>query len=183
MAKLTAGHVHVRETAQLSPAELRAIRALLHEAFSGDFGGEDWANALGGWHVIAGPLRAPVAHASVVLRRLQAGARMFNAGYVEAVGVRPDRQRSGLGTAVMRPLNDLIRRHFELGALSTSVHPFYTRLGWERWHGPTWVRAADGRLVRTADEDEGILVLRCEASLDIDVAAPLTCDERPGDCW
>jgi aminoglycoside 2'-N-acetyltransferase I len=164
--------------------ELRAeLRALLDAAFAGDFSDHDWAHALGGWHVVAREANAIVAHASIVPRRLQVGARRVEAGYVEAVAVLPARQRHGLGTAVMTCIGDLIRRHFELGALSTGQWPFYERLGWERWRGPSSVRAADGRLVRTPDEDAGLMMLRSSATRELDITASITCEAREGDSW
>ena len=43
--------VSLRHTAQLSPAELAAARALCDSAFA-DFADADWAHALGGMHAL-----------------------------------------------------------------------------------------------------------------------------------
>ena len=88
----------------------------------------------------------------------------------------------GLGTTVMEPIGALIAEHFELGALSTSAHGFYERLGWERWQGPTFVRHPDGQ-IRTPDEDDGIMVLRTDATISIDLTVSIACEARPGDDW
>ena len=85
--------------------------------------------------------------------------------------------------AVTRAATDLVRERFDLGALSTGKWGFYARFGWERWRGPTYVRLVDGRLRRSADEDDSVMILRCPASQDIDVSAGITCDEREGDSW
>ena len=45
-----------------------------------------------------------VAHGAVVQRRLLHGGRALRTGYVEGVAVRPDRQRRGLGAALMTAL-------------------------------------------------------------------------------
>jgi aminoglycoside 2'-N-acetyltransferase I len=82
----------------------------------------------------------------------------------------------------MREIDDLIRRHHEMGALSTGEHGFYERLGWERWRGPTFVRR-DGATVRTPDEDDGIMVLRFGPTAAVDLGAALSCEARPGDDW
>ncbi|HEU4614210.1 MAG TPA: hypothetical protein VFS15_19080, partial [Kofleriaceae bacterium] len=95
----------------------------------------------------------------------------------------PTRQRTGLGTRVMTAIADVIRERFELGALSTGEHSFYGRLGWERWRGPSYVRAANGTTTRSAGEDSSIMILRCTPSRDIDLTAPIACDERPGSSW
>src|SRR5687768_2984122 len=143
----------------LTEREQVTIRALLDAAFAGEFADEDWAHALGGTHAIVEADGGIVAHASVVPRVLDAGGRAVQAGYVEAVAVLPARQRTGLGSAVMRALAPIIARGYEIGALSTGEWHFYERLGWERWQGPTWVRHADGRQERTPDDDDSLMIL------------------------
>ena len=113
----------------LDPRDRTAIRSLLDAAFEGDFSDDDWAHALGGTHAIVEADGAVVAHASVVPRVLDVGTRRVRAGYVEAVAVLPARQGTGLGTAVMRALGEVIAREFELGALSTGEWHFYEGLG------------------------------------------------------
>jgi aminoglycoside 2'-N-acetyltransferase I len=123
-----------------------------------------------------------VAHASLVSRSIEADGRMFDTGYVEAVATEPARQGLRLGTAVMKIVGELIATHHELGALSTGEHHFYERLGWERWHGPTYVRDGDQR-TRTVEEDGGIMVLRVGPSIDIGLGSAISCDRRLGDDW
>jgi aminoglycoside 2'-N-acetyltransferase I len=172
----------VSTTVELAPERRREIRALLDCAFAGEFADTDWQNALGGRHVTLVDPTGVVAHAAVVPRVLEVAGRPFRTGYVEAVATAPERRDAGLGSLVMVQIDEIIRREFELGALSTGRHRFYERLGWERWQGPTFVR--DGaRLVRTEEEDDGVMVLRFGPSAAIDLAAPITCTPRPGDDW
>jgi aminoglycoside 2'-N-acetyltransferase I len=167
---------------QLSPALFAQLRALVDEAFDGNFTEEDWQHTLGGWRVIAFDGPVPLAHAAVVPRLLRVATRPFQAGYVEAVATHPDKQRTGLGSLVMAAATSLIPSHFELGALSTPRPSFYQRFGWESWRGPSFVE--DGpRLIRTADEDDGLMVLRSGPSADIDLTASIACQPRPGDDW
>ena len=175
--------VRVSLSDELDPRDRTAIRALLDTAFAGDFSDDDWAHALGGTHAIVEDDGAVVAHASVVPRVLDIGTHRVRAGYIEAVGVLPTRHGTGLGTAVMRALAEVIAREFELGALSTGEWPFYKGLGWERWRGPTWVRHPHGRLERSPDDDDSLMILRTPTSPPIDLFAPLTCDARRGDAW
>jgi aminoglycoside 2'-N-acetyltransferase I len=175
--------VEVVTTAALTPEVERDIRAVLDAAFDGEFGDDDWARALGGWHAIVRDGEAIVAHAALVPLALEVGTQRWSAGYLEGVGTRPDRQREGFGSAAVRALDPVLRREFAFGALSTGEHGFYERLGWERWRGPTYVRGASGTVVRTADEDDGIMVLRFGASAALDLGAALTGEERPGDDW
>jgi aminoglycoside 2'-N-acetyltransferase I len=175
--------VQVVATGGLFEADLRAIRHLLNEAFTGSFSEDDWNHALGGWHAMVRSGDLPIAHAAAVERRIIVGDEVFRAGYVEAVAVAAGHRRRGLGTAVMSRVTDLIRAQFELGALSTSRWPFYARLGWERWHGPTCVRTADGGVMRSEEEDDSVMILRCARSSNISVTDPISCDLRAGDSW
>lgn len=163
--------VRLLETWRLSDVARRAIRSLLDEAFDGDFSDDDWHHALGGWHAIVRSQDSVVAHAALVERRICVDSCEFRTGYVEAVAVKPSHQRKGLGTAVMERVTDIVRTRFDLGVLSTGEWSFYERFGWERWRGPTYVRAVDGRLRRSNDEDGGIMVLRCARSQDLDRSA------------
>jgi hypothetical protein len=74
-------------------------------------------------------------------------------------------------------------RHVVISEAGVPVsHGVYERLGWERWRGPTYVRrGAD--LVRTEDEDDGVMVLRFGPSAGLDLTAPIACTERGGDDW
>ena len=175
--------VRICRSDALTAGELVALRALLDAAFAGEFADEDWAHALGGTHALIADGDAVLAHASVVPRALDAGGTILHAGYVEAVAVLPSRQRTGLGTAVMRALAPIIGRDHEIGALSTGEWHFYERLGWQRWQGQTWVRHPDGRRERTPDDDDSIMILRTPASPALDPAWPLTCAKRAGDSW
>ena len=172
-------------TGELTATEVEAIRTVLWAAFGDDPEGamteHDWQHALGGIHVVAeadGPI---VAHASVVPRELHIADRPLRTGYVEAVGVEPGRQGSGIGTAVMREVAAIVEP-YELGALGTAQHHFYERLGWRTWRGPSSVRTPSGERP-TPDEDGYIMVLATETSPALDFDAPISCDWRSGDAW
>ena len=179
--------VLVLPTAEVPPDLLAAARRLMDEAFGDDpeeaFGDDDWDHALGGTHVVVVEDGLVLAHAALVERTLHTADRSLRTGYVEAVATRPDRQGEGLGSLAVAPATDLVRAHFELGALGTGRWTFYERLGWERWRGPTHVRTATGEQVRTEDDDDGVMVLRTGPSAELDLTGPLTCEERPGDDW
>jgi aminoglycoside 2'-N-acetyltransferase I len=125
-----------------------------------------------------------VTHAAVVERTLWAGGQPLSTGYVEGVATRPDRRRQGHASRAMRAAGRAIQERYQIGALSdgAEVPGFYERLGWERWQGPTFVASPDGPL-RTAEDDESVMVLRTPATPNLDLAAALTCDWRPGDVW
>jgi aminoglycoside 2'-N-acetyltransferase I len=136
-------------------------------------GGVHWFAMLGG---------RVVGHASVVPRILEADGRPIRTGYVEAVAVDPALQRRGIGTRLMTEAGTHIGEGSELGALGTGEHAFYERLGWERWQGPTFERTPAGD-ARTADDDDGVMVLRVPRSPALTLRERLSCEWRPGDSW
>jgi aminoglycoside 2'-N-acetyltransferase I len=169
-------------TDESSQERLVEIRRLCDSAFAGEFSEQDWEHALGGRHVVVIDDGAVIAHAAVVPRIIEVAGRPFRTGYVEAVVTNPAKQRAGLGSSVMAEVAIVVRDGFEMGALSSGLYDFYGRLGWERWRGPTYVRQGSG-LVRTEDDDDGVLVLRFGPSADIDLAATISCEARSGDDW
>lgn len=168
-------------TGGLSAAEVDAVRRLLDAAFAGRFEDTDWEHACGGHHVMVRESGAPVAHGAVVPRTLWIGDDEREVGYVEAVATAPGVQGRGHGTLVMRSLAAAIGERFGVGVLSTGEWRFYERLGWRRWRGPTFVRYSNGDLVRTPDDDDGIMVLAGVGT--VDVRAAIACAERAGDDW
>jgi aminoglycoside 2'-N-acetyltransferase I len=171
--------VRTAHTADLDRATLAAARALLDDAFRGDFDDEDWDHALGGVHALAWEGAELVGHASVVQRRLLHGGRALRAGYVEGVGVRADRRRRGHAAALMEALERIVRGAYDLGALGASddAVALYEARGWRPWRGPTSAFTPDG-VVRTHDT---VHVL--ELAVPLDIADELTCDWRDGDVW
>lgn len=169
-------------TASVSPARLQELHQLLFDVFVDDFTDDDWDHALGGWHVVIEDGDMVIAHAAVGARLLEVDGRPVHVGYVEGVAVARVRQSEGIGSLLMDDVNELIRADFEMGGLSTSSHPFYERLGWERWRGPTFVRHG-GETIRSEDEDDGVMVLRFGPSQTVDLTAPISCESRSGDDW
>ena len=172
-------------TSQLSDAQTAGIQALLTAAFErdqhGGFTWDDWLHAIGGTHLILERDSEIAGHASVVERTLEISGRPVRTGYVEAVAILPSLQRQGLGTLLMGAVNDVVAG-FDLGALGTGSQPFYERLGWQVWQGPTSVRI-DGRTEPTPDEDGYILVLPTPTSPPFELTEPISCEWRPGDAW
>jgi aminoglycoside 2'-N-acetyltransferase I len=177
--------VVVSHTADLDEATREACRALLYEVFD-DMTEPDWEHALGGLHAVAREGRDVVGHASIVQRRLLHQGRALRAGYVEAVAVRSDRRRRGVGAALMAPLERVARRAYDLAALGATDEavPFYLSRGWQRWLGTTSALTPVG-LRRTSEDDDAVHVLLGAAATDppVDLHGELTCDWRDGDVW
>ena len=177
MAALRTAH-----TADLDAATLEAARALLDLAFQGHFSDHDWEHSLGGVHALVWEQGELVVHASVVQRRLMHQGRALRAGYVEGVGVRPDRRGRGHAAAMMEQLERVVQR-WTTGRAAEATAPaarLYSGRGWMLWEGPTSALTPAG-VVRTEDDDGSVFVLPVSSSLDL--SAELTCDWREGDLW
>jgi aminoglycoside 2'-N-acetyltransferase I len=173
--------VQVAHTADLGEATLAAARELLYDVFD-DMADHDWEHALGGVHAVALLDGEVVGHASVVQRRLLHNGHALRTGYVEGVGVRADLRGQGLGSALMEPLERVVRSAYDLGALGATdeAAAFYGSRGWVPWAGPTYALTPDG-VVRTTEEDGAVFVL--PVSVLLDLSGSLTCDWRDGDTW
>ena len=169
----------------LGAEEVSALERLFDEAWTHKgslFTATDLRNAFGGLHFLVEEDGTIVAHGSVITRELRVGDLPLHTGYVEAVATRPSHQRRGLGTAVMRAIDDHLDSAFELGGLDTGFPDFYEPFGWFVWPGPTFVRM-DRVVEATPDEDGSVLVRRTPSTPELDLMLPLTCDWRPGDLW
>ncbi|GHA92980.1 GNAT family N-acetyltransferase [Streptomyces chryseus] len=166
-------------TADLVPAALDEIRALLDAAFDGDFGEDDWDHTVGGMHALVHDEHGLAAHGSVVQRRVLHAGRSLRVGYVEGVAVRADRRREGLGGLVMEALEGVIDRAYVLGALSASDDgaALYAARGWAVWPGRLAALGPDG--VVPLPDEEGSTYVRAVGGLDASQA--LLFDWRGGD--
>jgi aminoglycoside 2'-N-acetyltransferase I len=173
--------IRVVLSAGLSTDEWTTLTDLCVAAFDEPWD-DYWENIGPGVHVLAEePGRGIVAHAAIVDRPLYPGELTLSAGYVEAVAVWPDLQRSGLGSRVMDVIDRMLDEGYELGALGTGHHDFYRRLGWVVWRGPTSIRGRDGTLKRSPDEDGDIMVRLTPATPPgLDLSLPIAVDWRPG---
>ncbi|MFG2980908.1 GNAT family N-acetyltransferase [Streptomyces sp. NPDC048258] len=169
-------------TSQLEQGELGEIRALLDGAFEGDFSDEDFEHGLGGMHVLVREGGELVGHGSVVQRRVVHRGRALRVGYVEGVGVRADRRRRGIGSAVMAGLEAVIGRAYVLGALSASEDgaSLYERRGWAVWGGPIGVLGPQGP-ERLPEEEGSTYVWVPPGGALPDPAGRLDFDWRNGD--
>jgi aminoglycoside 2'-N-acetyltransferase I len=174
--------VEVAHTSAIDAATLAAAQEVVTSAFPGDFTEIDWKHALGGVHAIAYDGDELIGHASVVQRVLLHRGDVLRAGYVEGVGVRRDRQRGGVGGSVMDAIGDVIRRAYDLGALSSTDAGvrLYESRGWELWRGPVSALTPSG-IERTPEDDRSVYVLPVAGEIDLD--GELTCDWRDGDLW
>jgi aminoglycoside 2'-N-acetyltransferase I len=174
--------VELITTDAIGPNRLAQLRAMLAAAYDGEFAPEDFAHACGGVHAWILDAHGVASHAAVVPRRLTLDGRTLDAGYVEAVATRADLRGRGHATMVMARIGDVIQRDFDVGVLSSGLHAFYARLGWVRWQGPSFVER-DGRLERTPDDDDGLMILRTSRTPALDPTAAIVAPWREGDVW
>ena len=178
--------ITVREasTPDLSADDLAGLLGLFRACWPevDDFTESDVAHATGGRHWLAEAGGRIVGHLAVVSRALEADGRPLLTGYVEAVATLPAWRHRGIATTLLRAAAAHIEGRYEAGALSTGAHALYERLGWERWQGPTSVRAADGPR-RTPLDDDSVMILCTSRTPPLDRAAPISCEWRDGDAW
>ncbi|MFG3549945.1 GNAT family N-acetyltransferase [Streptomyces sp. NPDC047725] len=174
--------VRTAHTADLTAHELSAVRALLHDAFDGDFSDDDWDHSLGGVHALVHDEHGLAAHGSLVMRRVRLRGRWLRTGYVEAVAVRRDVRRTGLGGLVMGALEEIVTRAYDLGALSASDDGalLYTARGWHVWGGRIHALGPDG-VVRLAEEEGSTYVWPASAGAAGADGGELLFDWRDGD--
>ncbi|WP_327697885.1 GNAT family N-acetyltransferase [Streptomyces sp. NBC_00459] len=168
-------------TADLNPAELAAARGLLDAAFDDGFAAADWEHALGGIHALVHDDTGLLAHGSVVMRRALHRGRWLRVGYVEAVAVRSDARRRGLGGQVLGALERYVDGGYDFGALSASADgsALYAARGWQLWQGRIGALGPDG-VIHLPDE-EGSVFVRPAAVGSLDPADGLVFDWRDGD--
>ncbi|QES48069.1 aminoglycoside 2'-N-acetyltransferase [Streptomyces venezuelae] len=178
----TRTRTRLAHTSELGERALKEIRSLLDAAFDGDFCDEDFEHGLGGMHALVHQDGELVAHGSLVQRRVVHRGQALRTGYVEAVAVRADCRRQGLGSAVMAGLEGVIARAYVLGALSASDEgaALYEQRGWTVWGGRIGTLAPEGPQ-RLAEEEGSTYLWVPEGAALPDTAGPLWFDWRNGD--
>ena len=172
-------HIIVRPSADLLPGQHLQILDLCTRAYGFDF--QPYLDLLRQpVHVLLYSGDRLVSHAAWIRRLLQqARGPMLRTAYVEAVATDPDWQHQGLATMAMRTLQSEVQS-FDIAALSPTDSAFYTRLDWELWRGPLWVRIGHER-VPTLDEET--MVFRLAGTPELDLDAELSVEWRPGEIW
>jgi aminoglycoside 2'-N-acetyltransferase I len=175
--------LHTSHTYELAPDALDAIRTMLDAAFHGDFGDEDWDHGLGGIHAYVRDQRGIAAHGSVIMRRVVHAGRAYRVGYVEAVAVRADRRRRGLGGRVMAALEEVIDGAYAFGALSASDDgaELYRARGWQLWNGSLQAFGPGGVVPLPDEEDSTYLRPSRGRALPAAEQGALLFDWRDGD--
>ncbi len=174
--------VTVVPTAALTPAKKATITDLCTRAFGQDFASlfDLIAQSVGSMHVLAHSAGALIGHAVWSEREIYpSGGAPLHTAYVDAVATDPAYQGRGIGSSVITRLMAEVRG-FDLGALSTGRVPFYARLGWERWHGPTAVRTANGD---EATPEEPVMIWRTPQTPPLDTYTSLAVAWRAGQPW
>ncbi len=157
------------------------IRELLHGSFEGDFSEQDWQHTLGEYRFLGHIDDELIAHGAVVPRKLIIDGEITTAGYVEAIAVKQTFWRNGHGTALMRAITEHCLSAFSISMLSTDEKAFYRRLGWSEFTGESYV-LMDGREVRSAEEDDGLMFLPGLATTKKAINR-VVCELREGDAW
>jgi aminoglycoside 2'-N-acetyltransferase I len=122
-----------------------------------------------------------VSHVLWITRWLQIGdGPLLRTAYIEATATDPACRHKGFASAVMKRAADEIQ-DFDIAALSTGSKDFYSRLGWQLWRGPLFLRKAK-ELIPTPDE-YGVMVLALPKTPPLDIYAPLSIEWRELEPW
>lgn len=166
---------------QLTTTHLQQLNALFIDAFEQNFSDDDFEHLYGGIHIIASANTIIIGHAALIPRTIHIDGSPYQVGYIEGVAVASTYQRQGIGAQIMRQITDMAAHDFVVAMLSTGEHDFYARFGWQRFKGESYVDN-HGTIERTADEDEGLMVLTNLTHLNQPGIA-WVCDWRTGDVW
>lgn len=182
-----------------TPPLLAAIRRLCAQAYPGENLQPLWDAYRPDWYALALMNGAPVSHAMVVTRWLQAGnGPLLRTAYIELVATLPAFQGQGIATALMQRLAQAIAAAgYDLAALCPADTQLYRRLGWEYWRGPLFIRppnAADRTDEMPQEPKDGdaapasplptpqerVMILRLPSTPPLDLDLPLSAEWRPG---
>jgi nodulation protein A len=145
-----------RWESDLSPEEHRAIADLLRDSLGGvraedaeHFqGARSWAGARPEFRLVLRDDCGVLAHIGVLRRHLRIGERDQLVGDLGLFAIRPDRQRTGLGSALLTELRGvLFRLDLPFGFLGCrpELVPFYERNDWHLLPSDVRVRYIDNR--------------------------------------
>ncbi len=172
-------NIEVAHVDELAPDLKVAVLALCNRAYDEDLA-PLFATFANPTHVLGFLGEALVSHAMWVTRWLQPGnSPHLRTAYVEMVATEPDQQRRGFATAVMRHLASAISE-YDLGALCPAEPALYSRLDWDFWRGPLFIRSGE---VLLATPQERIMFLRLENTPLLDPDQALSAEWREGELW
>jgi predicted acetyltransferase len=131
-------------------------------------------------HIMARIAGVLVSHALWITRWMQVeGGQLLKTAYVEAVATEEDQRGKGYASAVMTSLAEQIQG-YDIGGLSPAETSLYSRLGWEYWQGPLYVRK-EGQWLLVPEESA--MILRTANTPPFDIHAPLSIEWREGEIW
>lgn len=171
--------VEVKEGDTLTQHEIKEIVDLCSRAYEEPFAPylESFKNPV---HVLGKLGDVLVSHALWITRWLQIeGSLPMRTAYVEAVATEEAQRGKGYASTVMTCLADQIQ-DYAIAALSPAETTLYSRLGWEFWQGPLYIRK-EGQWLLVPDE--AAMILRTENSPELDTHAPISIEWREGEVW
>jgi aminoglycoside 2'-N-acetyltransferase I len=173
-------NIQVKHYQALSEDEYLEILALCTQAFKRDYSPflESFQNAT---HLLGRYHDRLVTHALWITRWLQIGTSPpLRTAYIEALATELNHRKKGFASEIMKRVTREIQ-DFDIVALSTGSPDFYTRLGWQLWCGPLFIRTEKG-LMPTPNE-HGVMVLSLPGTPPLDIDVPLSAEWRKGELW
>jgi aminoglycoside 2'-N-acetyltransferase I len=172
--------IRVAHYTAISDTLRQNIIALVNRAYEEDLE-TLFATFAGATHILGYCDDVLVSHALWVTRYLQAGTNpVMRTAYVELVATDPDYRNRGFASSVMKHLIGEVQ-DYELAALSPFSVEYYTRLGWELWRSPLFIRTADNLI--PSPDDEEVMIFRLPKTPVLDLNDPLSAEWREGELW
>jgi len=173
-------NIEVVRSKLLSDLERRDITAFCSRAYDEDME-PVFSTFSDPTHVLGLYNGSLASHALWITRLLQVGnLPPLRTAYVEAVATDLTFRNRGFATAIMRRIASEVR-DFDLAALSPFDVRYYSRLGWEAWQGPLFIRTQGG--LQSSPEDEEVMILRLPKTPPLDITQPLSAEWREGELW
>jgi aminoglycoside 2'-N-acetyltransferase I len=172
--------IQVKKSQALSAKEYSAILALCNQAFGRDISPimKSFQNPV---HVLGTYHRRLVSHVLWITRWLRiADGPLLRTAFIEATVTDLDYRHRDFASAVMKQATSEIQ-DFDIAALSTGSPGFYTRLGWQLWRGPLFLRK--GKRMIPTPEEHGVMILSLPKTPPLDIYAPLSVEWRELEPW
>jgi len=172
--------LQVKKAAEINKQEYAEIIELCGSAYNTDYG-PFMATFPDPTHVLGRVEGKLVSYALWVTRWLQnEGSPPWRTAYVEGVATDERYRRRGYASTVMQRIAEEIK-DFDIGGLCTGHYELYSKLGWQLWRGPLFIRTDKG-LIATPEE-KGVMVLALPKTPLLDLDTSLSAEWREGELW
>jgi predicted acetyltransferase len=173
--------IRIKANSELAADEHAEIIALTSQAFKRDYT-PFMEMLVAPTHIIGRYHGQLVSYVSWITRWMQIGkASPIRTAYIEGMATEMGHRNKGFASQVMSTAVDAIK-DYDIAALSTGSVSFYTRLGWQLWHGPLYCRK-ENELIAMPGEQGCVMVYALPKTPPLDLKAPASIEWREKEPW